>query len=181
MLFAGCGDSKKAQREKGAPRASYLLTRPQVDALATKTQAPAPAKTVLSFYRDIQFQNYAQAYLRLTRELRAQVAYGRFVNGMARLRSQLLLRPRVSESDVHGPEAVITVLIQHGPVLTQADQVIEFNLQRRGSDWLIGTDPYNVFQVAPEQAADQPGRRATPTATATAGQPRQRATATPTP
>ena len=113
------------------------------------TPAPKPVTAVLSFYRAVQFQNYASAYLDLSARLRRQIPYKKFVEGLAPLRGEFLLRPRIPAVQANGSRAVVSLLLQRGKVLRQSDQVIEFNLVRSDGGWFIGTDPYNAFQVTP--------------------------------
>jgi len=105
---------------------------------------------LLYFWRHIQYQNYAAAYLLLLNELKEAIPYKKFLPTVANARSLFLVEPTIES--VFGRQGLIVVDLRakQGTVATGSDEIIGFNLRRHGGSWQIATDPYNLFAVPPE-------------------------------
>jgi hypothetical protein len=140
ILVGGCGGS-----DDSAPSPErYLLTTAEIDRIAETTDNPGAVKSVLGFWRAVQFQDYGDAYDLLSKQLRSRVSYEEYLDKVAPARYLFLARPRVYDLEGHDPVTVFLVAPQ-GDQLTDNDQVIGFTATREGGEWRIGSDPFNIL------------------------------------
>lgn len=141
IALAGCGssgDSSSPSPER------YLLTTSGIDQTAASSDDPGAVRSVLEFWRAIQFQSYGDAYNLLSKPLQSQVSYEQFIDKIAPSRYLFLAKPRVYDLQGKDPATVFLVAPQ-GEQLTDNDQVIGFAATREGGTWRIGSDPFNLL------------------------------------
>jgi hypothetical protein len=138
--LAGCGGSG----DSSPSPERYLLTTAAIDRIASDSDNPAAVRSVLEFWRAIQFQSYGDAYNLLSKQLRSHVTYEQFIDKLGPSRYLFLARPRVYDLQGKDPVTVFVVAPQ-GEQLTDNDQVIGFTATRQGGSWRIGSDPFNVL------------------------------------
>jgi hypothetical protein len=152
-LGAGCGSSDDAtttSAEEKINPATYLLSAREVRRLARPFVRPGAVMGVLEFWRAVQYQNYAAAYLRLSAALRRSITYERFLQRVASARGQLfLVKPIIEDVKQMGTLTTVYLRLQRGKEFSPTDQVIGFNMAREEERWLIATDPYNLFRIPP--------------------------------
>ena len=151
---SGCGSSGEAgpapnPSDTVNPRA-YLLQPAELARLARPYRPAGAVTTVLEFWRAVQYQNYAVAYLRLSADLRRAVPYRRFLPAIAEARGRLfLVKPAIDDVQRNGPLTTVYLRLQRGKRFSSTDQIIGFNVAQKKRRWTIATDPYNLFRVAP--------------------------------
>ncbi len=142
IAVAGCGSSGSGDSAPSPER--YLLTTAGIDQIAASSDNPGAVRSVLEFWRAIQFQSYGDAYNLLSKQLRSQVSYEQFISKFGPSRYLFLARPRVYDLQGKDPVTVFVVAPQ-GPQLTDNDQVIGFTATHEGGTWRIGSDPFNLL------------------------------------
>jgi hypothetical protein len=140
ISVAGCGGSGDASPSPER----YLLTTAGIDQIASGTENPAAVRSVLEFWRAIQFQSYGDAYNLLAKPIRSHVSYEEFISKLGPSRYLFLARPQVYDLQGKDPVTVFLVAPQ-GDRLTDNDQVIGFTATREGGAWRVGSDPFNIL------------------------------------
>jgi len=153
LLVSGCGGGSDAEAEAKKPEpapATYLLSGQDIRRLSQSHRPVEAVRVPLQFWRDVQYQNYAAAYLLLSKELRRAVPYEKFLRTIAEGRWLFLLEPSVEAVSRRSGLFIVDLRAKQGTVATGSDQIIGFNLRREGARWVIATDPYNLFAVSPQ-------------------------------
>ncbi len=159
LVLSACGGSKEATAparvispaEAAAP---LLLTTRYISEQVGGTGSPEAARTVLGFWRDIQFSNFPSAYLRLTPGFRRRTTYRTFVNAFSRALQLFGVLPRVQSSEADADRATVYLLLQRGSRPSPEDPPQAFNLERVDGQWRISTDPRNVLGKPPVARGD---------------------------
>lgn len=157
LLAGGCGGDSTITSTTTAPETvenvspeDYLLATADIERLSSAHAPRGAVSSALEFWRAIQYQNYAAAYIRLNGELRRAVRYETFLNKLATARGYLfLVEPIVEEVRPTGNLTTVYLRLQRGDEFSGDDQIIGFNMSREGGRWVIATDPYNLFRLAP--------------------------------
>lgn len=142
LFAAGCGGSGNSDTTSPS---SYLLTGDQIDRQANSASDPAAARTVLQFWRAVQFQDYATAYSLLAPPLRQHIPYETFLPKVGEARGLFLARPRIYDTSPGHGFVTVDVAALQGDVLTPTDQIIGFAVVREGGRALISSDIFNLF------------------------------------
>jgi hypothetical protein len=155
-VVAGCGGGASGKPSSGAAAsvptgasAPYLLSVADVRRIGAASGNPGPVTAVIGFWRAVQYQNYPAGYLLLDPPLRARIAYARFQSVVSNARGVFLSRPRILDVTKSGALVTVDVALGGGGANHTSDQVIGFNVRKAGRGWVIATDPYNMFRVAP--------------------------------
>jgi hypothetical protein len=142
-LFAtGCGGS--GDDDTTSP-SSYLLTQDEITRQASQTSDPAASRTVLEFWRAVQFQDFTLAYSSLATPLRRQVPYRVFLPKIGGARGLFLSNPRIYDISPGDGFTSVDVAALQGDILTPADQIIGFATVEEGDRTLISSDVFNLF------------------------------------
>jgi hypothetical protein len=100
---------------------------------------------MMSFWRNVQYQNLPIAYRQLSDDLQQSVSYKRFGKAMYTARPVFLNRPRVSSVEREGDRVVVYLTVQQYRSPKPADPPLAFNFIRQGAEWRIATDPANAL------------------------------------
>ena len=125
---------------------SGLLTDEDVDRLAAQAGSDgqeAVRAFFTGFWRDVQFQNYPGAYETLSDELRREVEYAAFVEGLRQVRWVFFLEWSVHDVERRGPESII--YLRQEP----RGELIAFTTRQEGNTWVIAADPANALSILP--------------------------------
>jgi hypothetical protein len=142
-LFAtGCGGS--GNDDTTSP-SSYLLTQDEITRQANGTSDPAAARTVLEFWRAVQFQDFALSYSYLATPLRRQVPYSVYLSKLGEARGLFLSRPRIYDISQGDDFTTVDIAALQGDILTPADQIIGFATVQEGDRTRISSDVFNLF------------------------------------
>ena len=151
LLASGCGGGSGGEAEEPEPApATYLLSGQDIQRLSQKHRPAEAVRVPLQFWRDVQYQNYAAAYLLLSEGLRQAIPYETFLSTVAKARGLFLLEPSVEALSRRSGLVSVDLRAKQGTVATGSDQIIGFNLRRQRGSWVIATDPYNLFRVSPQ-------------------------------
>jgi hypothetical protein len=142
-LFAtGCGGS--GNNDTTSPN-SYLLTQEEITQQANGTSDPAAARTVLEFWRAVQFQDFPLSYSYLATPLRKEIPYSVYLPKIGGARGLFLSRPRIYDISQHNGFTSVDVAALQGDILTPSDQIIGFATVQEGDRTLISSDVFNLF------------------------------------
>jgi hypothetical protein len=142
-LFAtGCGGS--GNDDTTSP-SRYLLTQDEITRQATETSDPVAARTVLEFWRAVQFQDFTLAYSYLAPQFRRQVPYEVFLPKIGEARGLFLARPRIYDISPGDGFTSVDVAALQGDILIPSDQIIGFATVQEGDRTLISSDVFNLF------------------------------------
>jgi len=126
-----------------APSAAIVTDR-DIERLAAQAPSDADARDVVrtlfsGFWRDVQFQNYPGAYRDLSADLRRDVPYAAFVEGMRNVRWWFFVDWAVHDVVDRGGE--VTIFLEQEP----RGELLAFTMKRNGSNWMIAADPANAL------------------------------------
>jgi hypothetical protein len=165
---SGTTSSTTTTTRSSAVSSSYITTRQ-----LNKQPAGSPARAALSFWQDVQFQDYPDALALLTSTFAAKYAgdLSHFSTYVSADQPRWLVRPSVLSSDVNGSTSRVVLLYPFGG--TMAPTV--FDLQRVHGSWLISYNFYLVNRLtarptspsAPKTHSRRPSASSTSSTTST--------------
>jgi hypothetical protein len=141
--------SSTTAASSSAVDSGYITTRQ-----LNKQPAGSPARVALTFWQDVQYQDYPNALALLAPTFAAKYAGGlsHFSTYVSAEQPRWLVRPSVLSSDINGSAARIVLLYPFGGTLAPT----VFDFQRVHGSWLISYNFYLVNRLTARPTSPSP-------------------------